>query len=148
MQECLVRWIRNVAVAHDLHVYRTVLFQCHQAVLRSQYCNERSAHQKTIRTQVQQHKVDAKYVLQLSVLQKTNVYRFMKLIIVLSILFGFAIYIGIDAYDSPERFRSILGLVTLLGIGYCFSKHRSEVHIFQLCEKVPRVYKLSHFHFH
>lgn len=56
----------------------------------------------------------------------------MKFIVGGIVIILFGVLIGIDAYDSPERLQSLLGIVILLGIGFAFSKHRTHVSVQEL----------------
>lgn len=53
--------------------------------------------------------------------------RYSKFIAVTIIFILFVVLIIVDSLDSPHRLRSLLGIFILLGIGFVFSKHRSEV---------------------
>lgn len=54
-------------------------------------------------------------------------YRYFKYIFFVILFVIFITLVVIDTYNTPIRLRSLLGIVILLGIGYTFSKHRTEV---------------------
>lgn len=63
--------------------------------------------------------------------------RYLKFIVIVILLAIFGIFMGIDSYDSPERLRSLLGVVILLAIGFAFSKHRTHVSLVEHRNQIP-----------
>lgn len=123
-----MRWIWHAIHAHAIRVCAPILFQSNKTPLWKKSFHDDGTFEERINPVVGPDKVMSPFGLFHS--NFTMIFcRYFEYIVTALIIVAFIVLVAIDTYDSPERLRSLLGIVILLGIGFVFSKHRSAVKI-------------------